>query len=300
MKKNFIIPSILFMMLVILSPSFLNAADISVGATTWYSKWETPKSWGFEIDDPTFLYGPIVSAKINNDFNFTFESFLYGPIVSAKINNDFNFTFVFLYGQFKETADFGTDNVEIPVDVKINRYDSDTALNYKLNNYLKLFAGLKFMKYSYTVKGDITGIDESVLYNIIIDADVNHTGYGPGGGISGVFPLGHDFYLLANISLMYIWGKQKGTNETEVFYLDDLYSDYNSYTKEKVSEKYKEYGYNTGASVAYYISGASTTISLGGRYQAYTTEYTNSDFKNDKDKNKFWGATLSATYSFSI
>lgn len=272
MNKKIIFSSLLFIMLIFLSPSLLKAADITVGATTWYANWETPGSWGFDMEDPAFLYGPVISAKINNDVSFTF---------------------VFLYGQFNETADFGEDDIDLPVDVKINRYDSDTALNFKLNNYLKLFAGLKFMKYSYELEGDSTSIEDGVEYNIYLDADMNHTGYGPGGGISGVFPLGHDFYLLANISLMYIWGKQTGTSEMEVIF--PVFDEYNEYTKEKISENYKEYGYNTGASLAYYISGASTTISLGGRYQAYTTEYT-----DDKDKNKFWGVTLSATYTFAI
>jgi hypothetical protein len=234
-------------MVTVYTPSVLKAADISVGATTWYTKWETPDSWGFDFDDPAILYGPVFSVKFTEDYSFTF---------------------VFLYGQFNEktSMDIGT---LIPMEVKIDRYDSDAALNYKLNSYLKLFAGVKYMGYKYKATIDDGTVSDSFK--------ADHAGYGPGGGLSAVFPIWDDFYFLANISGIYLWGSQDN-GET--------------------SDDYIEYGINTGASIAYYISGASTTISLGGRYQAYTTEY--DDSTSPKDKNKFYGATLTATYSFSI
>ena len=126
-----------------------------------------------------------------------------------------------------------------------------------------------YISYTYDIEFD----DNSFSFS-----EIDHTGFGPGGGLSGVFPLGNDFYILANISGMYLWGTQEGGDTS--------------------SMDFKEYGINTGASVAYFIQAASTTISLGGRYQAYTTEY--DDSTSPKDKNKFYGATLTATYSFSI
>ena len=241
---------LLLLMMTAYAPSALKAADISVGATTWYSKWETPDSWGFDFNDPAFLYGPVLSFKFNEDYNFTF---------------------VFLYGQFEHTikSDDGLGGT-FETDIKADRYDSDAALNYRLNNYLKLFAGVKYMGYNYKIIYDSAlGLDS---YN------ADHKGFGPGGGLSAVFPIWDDFYILANISGMYLWGSQGGDDTT--------------------TDDYIEYGINTGASLAYYISAASTTISLGGRYQAYTTD---ADYDcATKEKNKFYGATLTATYSFSI
>ena len=56
------------------------AIDITVGATAWYAwgnRYENVKencdrdnnSYAF---DPTLLYGPALSVKLNNDFNVTF------------------------------------------------------------------------------------------------------------------------------------------------------------------------------------------------------------------------------------
>jgi len=175
--------------------------------------------------------------------------------------------------------------------MEIDRYDGDAALNYKINDYFKIFIGTKYLGYEYTLEFNYnSGTPQSMT------ADVEHKGFGPGGGISSVIPLGSDFYLLSNVSTMYLRGEEKVKNKTT----DP------SVTFDPVpAKKYKEYGINIGLSFAYYIPAASTTISLGGRYQAYTTKYDkkiqgNDGIVYDTDKNKFWGVTLSAAYSFSI
>jgi hypothetical protein len=59
---------------------------------------------------------------------------------------------------------------------------------------------------------------------------------------------------------------------------------------------YKEYGINSNFSIAYYISSISTVISLGGRFQYFITSYD----KFRSDRHMFYGATLTATYTFSV
>lgn len=211
----------------------LHAAEISAGATTWYAWWD------FDNQD---------SAGEDNEYG---PEFLYGPAISVKFSDDYNFTFVFLYGKF---------DMDDSENEEIKRYDSDLALNYRLNSYFKIFAGGKYMAYK-----SGSGFD--------------HSGYGPGAGLSAVLPLGGNIFILGNISGLYLWGEEKSSgNETL---------------------KYNEYGMNSGLSLAYYINAASVTLSLGGRYQYFKTVPESSD-NGSEIAHQFYGITASATYSFNL
>jgi len=217
--------------------SDVSAAEISAGATTWYSWWDLKTSGGDgdQEMDPSLLYGPALSLKFSDNYNVTF---------------------VFLYGKFDMEQGEGKD--------EITRYDSDLALNYRLGNYFKLFAGGKYMAYE---------MDE-----------FSHRSIGPGAGISAVLPIGGSFYLLGNISGLYLWGKHKQ----------------DSYNGGSEDIDYNEYGMNSSISLAYYITPASVTLSLGGRYQIFKTDFESDDPNNKDMVHHFYGITAAATYSFKI
>ncbi len=229
--------------LTVISLSFFytgaGAAEISAGATTWYSWWD------FEQTD----------SDSSTEFDPTF---LYGPAISIKFSENYNLTFVFLYGKFdmNEKNTGGTD--------ELSRYDSDLALNYRLNSYFKIFAGAKYMAYEMT--------------------DFKHRAIGPGAGISAVLPLGNDFYILGNISGLYLWGEHQQEDQT--------------YGTQK--DKYNEYGINSSISLAYYIVPASVTLSLGGRYQFIKSDFDSSTESQSDLTHHFYGITASAIYSFNI
>jgi len=215
----------------VIIPCKVYAVDITVGATTWYVWWDV------EQEEETLNLDPV---------------FMYGPALAVKFNNDFNLTFVYLYGKF-HYEESGAPKSEI------KRYDSDLALNYKLNDYFKVFAGIKYMGFLLTNAYEET------------DSDA----YGPGLGLSCTYPIVNNLYALAYLSGFYLWGKE-----------DDV-SD---------NVKHKDYGINSSLSIAYYIAPASTVVSLGGRYQYFKMKYDNSH----RDNNKFYGVTLTATYTFGI
>ena len=226
----------LFSLLIILTtisiiiPAKADAVDITVGATTWYAWWDVKQS-GVSMDaDPEFLYGPALSVKFNDDFNLTF---------------------IYLHGKYDFEIDQGGPT---PEKLKIKRNDSDLALNYRLNDYFKVFAGIKYMNFK---------------------QEFNHRGIGPGLGLSATYPIADNLFLLGTLSGFYLWGKEEDTHDGDT--------------------KYKEYGFNSTLSLAYYIASASTTISLGGRFQ-----YIKTDWSKDNMTHKIYGATLTATYSFSI
>jgi len=223
----------------IIIPCKVHAVDISIGATTWYSWWDFDSGSDYDADiDPTFLYGPALSVKFNDDFNLTF---------------------VYLYGKYDMKTTYEDSGVSVTEKGTVKRKDSDTALNYRLNDYFKVFAGLKYMSFL---------------------QDFNHRGFGPGVGLSATYPVAENLFLLATFSGFYLWGEEGSNGD------------------------YKEYGFNSTLSLAYYIASASTTVSLGGRFQYvktdYDEDYAESGNKNSNTKSKIYGVTLTATYSFNI
>ena len=222
MKK--ILLAIIAVYIGITAPYKLYAIDISVGAATYYA-WTNRHVDGFSRE------------KLGS-------ALLYGPALSAKMNADFNLTFVYLYGEYDS----------------LDRRDGDLALNYRLNNYFKVFAGIKYMGHTEALK--------------------QHNALGPGLGLSATVPVANDVFLLATLSGLYLWGNEK-------------YDD--SIVNEK--EGFNEYGINGTLSLAYYIAPASTVISLGGRSQYYKTVYKKDSFNY---KIACYGVTLSATYTFSF
>lgn len=264
MKKLIFTFSLFVIFLTTVFPSAGSAIEMSAGVYTWYSWWDLAEDENCKSElDPEPLYGPALSVGFTNDLSLTF---------------------VFLYGKFdvKETdyseyyASGGTEPIEY-YNYEMNRIDSDIALNYKLNSYLKIYLGAKYTSYSYEMGAD----DNSVGMTAEIDFAV----FGPGAGISVTLPLGNNFYFIGNLGGFYLWGEEERSFSVSGTEKSDC----------------KNYGLNTGISVAYYIEPASTTISLGGRYQHIKTWVEGSEGESDqKDTEKFYGITLSATYSFSI
>lgn len=203
------------------------AVDISVGAATWYT-W-----WLYESSDSESDYDP---------------AFLYGPVLSFGFSSKWSLSTIFLYGRFSDNR--GSDNIE--------RFDSDTALNYSINRYLKIFGGLKFMGFT--------------------QPNFSHYSAGPALGLGLTLPLGGSFYLLGNLSGMYNYAWQ-----------DD------SQGKSEAVEP----GLNSTLSLAYYIEKASTTVTLGGRFQYFKIDYQSvSDEYTRNMDHYFYGTTLSVVYSF--
>lgn len=228
---------ILLIILLVIPGYSLKAADMSVGATAWYTAWD------FEWDsDEDVSYDP---------------NFLYGPVFSFSLSPDLNLSFVFLYGSFTQNIEGSSYKTDL------KRYDSDLALNYRINKYFKFFGGVKYVAFTWADSG-------------------KHQAIGPGAGISSVYPLRGNLYLLGNFSGMYLRGSEDGGTGSE-------------------KDKANEYGFNTSISLAWYIPSAAVTISLGGRYQLIKIDYIDVSGDLPADSiSKFYGATVSAVYSFNI
>ena len=220
MKKYLLLAFIAVCIGIIIPCKTVYATDITIGATTWYSWWSggTPEDGDA---DPTFLYGPAMSIKFNDDFNLTF---------------------VYLYGKYDVTGEADHGGGPEPFKVKFKRSDADLALNYRLNDYFKVFGGIKY-------------IDSS------LPGMFDWYGYGPGFGLSATLPVAENIFLLATLSGYHLWGKEDHPGDGK--------------------SNNKSYGANTTLALAYYIAPASTTISLGGRYQYFKPNYDRGDDSGD-------------------
>ena len=234
MKKNLHLLFISLTLFLTFTSFTLQAADLSAGATAWYTAWDC-----------------ILDDEADAEYN---PSFLYGPVISASFTQDLGMSFVFLYGKFDTDAEDSTG--------KITRYDSDLTLNYRIGEWFKLFAGIKYIGFTWSEDG-------------------KHEALGPGAGISAVIPVGGNFFVLGYLSGLYLEGNEKFNSYGETYNLES-----------------NEYGCNASLSLAYYISGTSTTISLGGRFQQLRINYDEADAPDNT--NRFYGATLTAVYSFNI
>ena len=233
-KRSILFLLVLLACVIFLLSSTAYAIDISIGASGWYGWWRMEDNdGGDETMDPEPLYGPALAINFSQNWSLTS---------------------IFLYGKY----DVG-DSDDGPGE--IDRYDSDTAINYSFNRYIKAFGGFKFMGYDWG-EGD-------------------HMSYGPALGVAFTLPLIDNFYLLLNVSGMSLIGKENTQNDTG----------------EKVEIDYYEIGVNSNISLAYYIASASTSLILGFRYQYFEIHY---DKYQGDSKLSFYGATLAAVYSFSI
>jgi len=268
---------ILYICISIIVPCKVYALDITVGATTWYA-------WGSRYEN-THEYG----IRVNNDYAFD-PTFLYGPVISVKLNDDFNLTFVYLYSKFNYKEELYEDaGGALFVKSKIKRSDSDLALNYKLNNYFKVFIGAKYLSYEIKLSFDDPNPSNGYCYS-----NSKHSSIGPGLGLSATLPVAENIFLLATLSGFYLYSTGEKFEDDGIYY-------YKGTKPANMTVGYNEYGINSNISAAYYIAQFSTAISLGARFQYFITNYNKYDpFYINSIKNMFYGITLTATYTFSI
>ena len=259
----------------IIIPSKTYSADITIGATAWYA-------WGSRYENVREE-----SIRVNNNYAFD-PALFYGPAVSVKLNNDFNLTFVYLYSKFDYIENvYEDDGGSCFVEARIKRSDSDLALNYRLHDYIKVFIGAKYMAYEIKLSYDD-------IYRGHCDSQSKHTSIGPGLGLSGTYPVTDNIFILATVSGFYLY------SAGEKFEDNKIYDDRNT-KPVNITVGYNEYGINSTIQVAYYIAPAATVISLGARYQYFITDYYDyKPFMIDSIKNKIYGITLTATYTFSL
>jgi len=142
-----------------LLPAFMapaHALDVSIGPAVWYAWW-TPAFW------KEWSRGDADDTVTKRDFNSTF---LFGPALAVSFSPKWSLTGVFMwtgwYRAEKTKIDVG-DNERSEDSLDISKYDLDTALNYTINRYCKLFGGVKYQGYTYRDRGKDYDLTTGVL-----------------------------------------------------------------------------------------------------------------------------------------
>jgi hypothetical protein len=247
------------------------AIDITVGATSWYVQSE--QYYAQDKGGGRFLHNTLIKSD---------PALLYGPTLSLRLTNDFNLTFVYLYGNFVTVKDTGNHKSRS----KFKRSDSDLALNYRLNDYFKVFAGFKYLSYGITPAEDDSK-------NFKLKKIDTHSSYGSGLGLSATLPLIGDLFCLGTLSGLYLWG-------ADGVVIEELISGVSTGNTRSSNISYNAYGFNSTLSLAYYIAQASTVISLGGRFQYLKADYKKNIIYLDSIEFTSYGVTLSAAYTFGL
>ncbi|TAL35961.1 MAG: hypothetical protein EPN93_09180 [Spirochaetes bacterium] len=218
------------------------ATGVNVGVNTWYTQWKLTPTDNFKSD----------------------PSLMYGPVLGVDLAKGWTLTSVLLTGNFKVPMPDVNDSFNY------RRYDSDTALNYSLLKWLKIFGGVKYMRYEGEKEGNLLMPFEGGYFT--------HASIGPALGVGVTLPVTESLFALVNFSGMYLWGKEKLPGNP--------------------TEKFIESGYNATLSLAYYIASYSTTLIAGVRYQYFKMDFDSSSI--GENENRFYGITASVVYNFNI
>ncbi len=267
--------------------SYGQAVDYSAGAMCWYAWWSPHfekelrgVNNGWKQEDPT-VYGD----GTNDSFSFD-PALLAGPVVNARFFQNWSIGLVFLKsGYFEGTSSFdvpstlgSSNDITTDTQFKINRYDADATLTYRVSPFFGLFLGYKYSHYSGTGTMNYTSVSSGSG-----SADVKREGtmHGPGAGFNIMIPLVDTLFITSSISVLSL--KAEWIYETTE-------ANNSFYTKETLHRDL--WGYNVTAGLGYYFNSISTTCMAGFRYQ-YLQDRDDSDLKD-----KFYGVIVSAIYSF--
>lgn len=194
---------VIFLILICSACSSAFAVEFIVGAKAGYYVWvpyfrDMTGSGIEDIDSGSgVLYGPVISILFTPDISLS---------VAGLTGNQFT-----QWTSDDETKDWMAKDsiVNGTYNVTIRRTDIDSALNYRLSENFKVFAGYKY-QYNETrlrasVRVEQTTVVENNLYEgkVIIELPA----HGPALGVGYSLPLGEGYFFAANLSALYMWSK---------------------------------------------------------------------------------------------
>ena len=229
--------------ILILYPARSEAVSLGVGVSTWYNWWDGYFA-GLTTD---------VTETKKQEFADMESGFLYGPLLSLRFNETFSISTLFMIGNYSATH---SDTINVPLigiypaqlSQEILRYDNDTALNFDITSYFKIFIGFKLLHLN--IKS--TSLRPGYTVPIFI-SKIRLTNYAPAVGFGFSIPVTNDLYLLWNLSILFSIGD---------YYQEASYPWYIEHDK-----TINQFGANSRISFAYSFSSINTVLMIGFRYQ---------------------------------
>jgi hypothetical protein len=263
----------------VFNATYLSAADLSLGVTSWYAMWDE------KIKSPEGTEDPKTKSTL-----------MAGPVLGFRFFENWRLGAQFYIGKMEmknPTIDYDVSSVMfVDRDEKYLRFDSDITLGYQWFPWLNTYAGYKYFGYN---------TDKSKVY---YENGATCTEYRKVKLKNAFMVLVRRKYLFRSLRqpLLFIerqWHENQGRMKSE----DEEYNGSGVYQGTETSKNnINGWGANLTTALSYYISSASTTISLGYRYQYLKTKI---KFPSDSGigedtitiKDKFHGVTLAAIYN---
>jgi len=268
----------------------VRAGEFSAGAAVMYGWWKPFAA--------NYLRQLDRKWPLETTFYMKNSSALYGPVLGYKISETWSLSFTFLMALHNQYS-AGSYNATLALDGlhlartaidRVNKYDADFRAYYKAGKYADVFFGIN-------MEADKYFGDYRVLINLApvlpvtlpLQGSLRSFSYdcGPGVGVNLRFELVKNLALQARLSL-YVMG---GTLQR-----------YIQFEKRKVNT-HMAFKSIEEVLLSYYIEGARTTISVGGRYQAMTFALMSASprefFQNYTTKfDQLGGIIITASYAF--
>ncbi len=268
MKKVLIFALSSFILFSVISNT--QAGTIMVGAKGWYTEWESAFDKAIAdavihycyIEDPAGNYSSTVKPG---------KGFLAGPLIGYQTDDNlwsFSAAFMFI-NLFKSDTDWDFNGYELKTKTKMRRNDYDMSVSYMLLDFMKVFAGFKYVKSTYDV--DIKNPAED-FYKAEMTCKIPTAGIALGGSLTDSIVLG------IQLGIMYIIPDYK-------------------YEGEKLKAD-NSIGYTVEPNLSFLIS-ENFMLQTGVRYQIYNAKF--NDTKNDLNVTKndqMLGVTASAVFMF--
>jgi hypothetical protein len=276
-------------------PGNVHGADLSIGASVWYSWWDP--YWSQVSDtvifpDTKLKFGVLPRIKLKSDFSG-------GPLLSISVNDTWGLSASYAYGVYKGTVTSFLLNplyyfIEQPVNTKreARRHEFSFFVTGRINNHVNLFGGVAYTGYLMHTDAEVFVPEQPFYYSY--SHTIFHHFAGPEAGAYFTVPIVSTLYLLPGISCIFQFSSFAPEKRD---FISDLIN--SLFMGKNTTLMYA--GLNLTLSLAYYIRQANVTLALGGRFRyLWITDIDEGNFVADGDHEMFGGINLVAVYTFSL
>ncbi len=316
MKKTFM-AFIAAVSMVLIVPPAAHSMNLSIGVTGWYAWWD------YALKDLESGKALPFTAKSTFTLN---PAPVYGPVVTFGINKQWSVSALFLCGSHYRMSsgfyDLYSGSRETFRTRSMFKYDLDTTVSYAPLSFFKVFVGFKVQSVKEKGNSRSYGFFQNdpadPQYYSQGSSNYGFVSYGPGLGVGFTAPLGANFFLMFNLSGIYM--RSAIINRDSEWSVDsDLFFYASRYT---TRVNLNVWGGNTSLGLAYVFEKAPVTLSLGFRYQFlknYLASYRSTGLDSSllfmftdgierwylkkaytKNMDHLWGITLAALYTVNF
>lgn len=302
MKKILLIICIVATVFALATPS--EALELIAGAKIWYANWVP---W---LRDSGQTAGDRYFGMQNVE---TGGGWMYGVSASMRFTDTLSLSVAYLYGVLDSSFEHEDRGIVNGDDIafyqngtaEITRQDLDTALNYSITSWLKVFVGYKYQPIELDIDqvGAERNISDNKQYFKKTTQTIEIENHCPALGFGVSFPLTDTFVLNANVSLLYLAGSMDYTLKMLYYENADISAPPVSSDDIKGEMDLDGWGFSIDPSLMVLLKG-NIILVVGFRYQMisvdgeYKTIGTGEEITYTDMRDHVYGAYLSAMYRF--